>query len=85
MTPTADPDGRNGMGLPPPAAPGGSGRRVDRLSLVVGVLFVLAGILFLLDALEVWRLRVDYLVPLALIVLGLVVLASAWPLRSRRP
>jgi Domain of unknown function (DUF5668) len=59
-------------------------RRVDRLSLVVGVLFVLAGILFLLDALDVWRLRVDYLVPLALIVLGLVVLASAWPLRSRR-
>jgi hypothetical protein len=56
----------------------------DRLSLVVGVLFVLAGILFLLDALDVWRLRVDYLVPLALIVLGLVVLASAWPLRSRR-
>ena len=59
--------------------------RVDRLSLVVGVLFVLAGVLFLLDALEVWRLRVDYLVPLALIVLGLVVLASAWPRRSRRP
>jgi hypothetical protein len=59
-------------------------RRIDRLSLVVGVLFVLAGVLFLLDALEVWRLRVDYLVPLALIVLGLVVLASAWPLRSRR-
>ena len=59
--------------------------RVDRLSLVVGVLFVLAGILFLLDALDVWRLRVDYLVPLALIVLGLVVLASAWPSRSRRP
>jgi Domain of unknown function (DUF5668) len=60
-------------------------RRVDRLSLVVGVLFVLAGVLFLLDALDVWHLRVDYLVPLALIVLGLVVLASAWPLRSRRP
>ena len=58
--------------------------RVDRLSLVVGVLLVLAGVLFLLDALDVWRLRVDYLVPLALIVLGLVVLASAWPLRSRR-
>jgi uncharacterized membrane protein HdeD (DUF308 family) len=60
-------------------------RRVDRLSLVVGVLFVVAGVVFLLDALEVWRLRVDYLVPLALIVLGLAVLASAWPLRSRRP
>ena len=62
----------------------GEPRRVDRLSLVVGVLFVLAGVLFLLDALEVWKLRVDYLVPLALIVLGLVVLASGWPLGSRR-
>ena len=69
-----------GAGPGPPDA-----RRVDRLSLVVGVLFVLAGALFLLDALDVWRLRVDYLVPMALIVLGLVVLVSAWPLRSRRP
>jgi hypothetical protein len=59
--------------------------RVDRLSLVVGVLFVIAGIVFLLDALEIWELRVDYLVPLGLIVLGLVVLASGWPLRARRP
>jgi Domain of unknown function (DUF5668) len=59
--------------------------RVDRLSLVVGVLFVLAGVVFLLDALEVWELQVDYLVPLGLIVLGLVVLASGWPLRARRP
>ena len=59
--------------------------RVDRLSLVVGVLFVLAGVLFLLDALEVWKLRIDYLVPLGLIVLGLAVVASAWPLRQRRP
>ena len=59
-------------------------RRVDRLSLVVGVLFVLAGVVFLLDALEVWELRVDYLVPLGLIVVGLVVLASGWPLRTRR-
>lgn len=58
--------------------------RVDRLSLVVGVLFVLAGVVFLLDALEVWELRVDYLVPLGLIVVGLVVLASGWPLRTRR-
>ena len=58
--------------------------RVDRLSLVVGVLFVLAGVVFLLDAFEVWELRVDYLVPLGLIVVGLVVLASGWPLRTRR-
>jgi hypothetical protein len=64
---------------------GGEGpRRVDRLSLVVGVLFVLAGVVFLLDALELWKLRGDYLVPLGLIVLGLVVLASDWPLGTRR-
>ena len=61
-----------------------SAGRVDRLSLVVGVLFVLAGVLFLLDALDVWELRIDYLVPLGLIVLGLGVLASAWPMRRRR-
>jgi len=60
-------------------------RGADRLSLVVGVLFVLAGVLFLLDALDVWKLRIDYLVPLGLIVLGLGVLASAWPLHDRRP
>ncbi len=59
-------------------------RAVDRLSLVVGVLFVVAGVLFLLDALGVWKLRIDYLVPLGLIVLGLGVVASAWPLRGRR-
>ena len=59
-------------------------RRVDRLSLVAGVLFVLAGIVFLLDALDVWRLRGDYLVPLGLIVLGLAVLASGVPLGTRR-
>ena len=59
-------------------------RRVDRLSLVVGVLFVLAGVVFLLDALGVWRLRGDYLVPLGLIVVGLAVLASGLPLGSRR-
>ena len=61
------------------------GPRVDRLSLVAGVLFVLAGVVFLLDALEVWELRADYLVPLGLIVVGLGVLASGWPLRARRP
>ena len=66
-------------------AGGGDGpRRADRLSLVVGVLFVLAGVVFLLDALEVWKLRGDYLVPLGLVVLGLVVPASDWPPGSRR-
>jgi hypothetical protein len=59
-------------------------RRPDRLSLVAGLVFVAAGIVFLLDALEVWKLRGDYLVPIALIVLGIVVVASGWPARGRR-
>ena len=66
-------------------APAGDGPgRLDRLSLVVGVLFVLAGVVFLLDALDVWRLQGDYLVPLGLIVLGLAVLASGLPVGTRR-
>ncbi|HEU4400197.1 MAG TPA: DUF5668 domain-containing protein [Actinomycetota bacterium] len=60
-------------------------RRPDRLSLVAGVVFVAAGIVFLLDALDVWNLRGEYLVPIGLIVLGLVVVASGWPARDRRP
>jgi cell wall-active antibiotic response 4TMS protein YvqF len=60
-------------------------RRPDRLSLVAGLVFVAAGIVFLLDALEVWNLRGDYLVPIALIVLGIVVVATGWPTRDRRP
>ena len=69
----------------PDGVPAGDGpRRLDRLSLVVGILFVLAGVVFLLDALDVWRLRGDYLVPLGLILLGLAVLASGWPVGSRR-
>jgi Na+/phosphate symporter len=69
----------------PDGVPAGDGpRRLDRLSLVVGILFVLAGVVFLLDALDVWRLRGDYLVPLGLILLGLAVLASGLPVGSRR-
>jgi hypothetical protein len=60
-------------------------RRPDRLSLVAGLVFVLAGVVFLLDALGVLELRGDYLVPLALIVLGLVVLSTGWPAGDRRP
>jgi hypothetical protein len=60
-------------------------QRPDRLSLVVGLTFVLVGIVFLLDALGVWELRGDYLVPLALIALGVVVVSTGWPVRDRRP
>ena len=68
-------------GLP---ARGAGPRRLDRLSLIVGVLYVLAGVVFLLDALGVWELQGDYLVPLGLIVLGLAVLANGLPLGTRR-
>jgi hypothetical protein len=61
--------------------PGG----VDRLSLLGGLVFVLAGVVFLLDALDVWRLRGDYVVPLVLILLGVAVLASGWTPGDRRP
>jgi hypothetical protein len=71
--------GRGGF----PARGDGPGR-LDRLSLVVGVLYVLAGVVFLLAALGVWELKGDYLVPLGLIVLGLTVLASGLPLGTRR-
>jgi ABC-type enterochelin transport system permease subunit len=57
---------------------------VDRLSLLGGLVFVLAGVVFLLDALDVWRLRGDYVVPLVLILLGVVVLASGWAPGDRR-
>jgi hypothetical protein len=61
--------------------PGG----VDRRSLLGGLVFVLAGVVFLLDALDVWRLRGDYVVPLVLILLGVAVLASGWTSGDRRP
>jgi hypothetical protein len=60
--------------------PGG----VDRLSLLGGLVFVLAGVVFLLDALDVWRLRGDYVLPLVLILLGVAVLASGWASGDRR-
>jgi hypothetical protein len=59
-------------------------RGVDRLSLLGGLGFVLAGVVFLLDALDVWRLRGDYVVPLVLILLGVAVLASGWASGDRR-
>jgi hypothetical protein len=60
--------------------PGG----VDRLSLLGGLVFVLAGVVFLLDALDLWRLRGDYVLPLVLILLGVAVLASGWASGDRR-
>lgn len=51
--------------------------RDDWSGLGIGVFFVAAGILFLLDALDAIRLRASYLWPLLLIGLGLAIIAGA--------
>lgn len=53
-------------------------RTRDRtVGLTMGVVFVLAGLLFLFDALNVASLRADIVLPLAMVVLGVAVLISA--------
>ena len=46
----------------------------SRTSLVAGVFFILAGVVFLLDELEVWGLQAAYIWPLLLIGLGVAVI-----------
>lgn len=58
-------------------------RRRDRSTIVFGLFFVLVGVAFLLDRLDVWTIQVRYLPPLLLIALGLAVLLGA--ARSSRP
>ncbi|MDJ0924015.1 MAG: DUF5668 domain-containing protein [Acidimicrobiia bacterium] len=48
----------------------------QRRALVGGILFVLLGILFLLEALEVYELEPATLWPLLLVALGIAVLAG---------
>jgi len=52
-------------------------RPLDRVALAFGVAFIVVGILFLLDRLDVWRLRGAYVLPILLIALGLGVLLGA--------
>lgn len=48
--------------------------RDGRSSLVMGLFFIAAGVVFLLDRLDVWELRARYLLPLLLIALGVALL-----------
>ena len=57
-------------------------RSVDRVALAFGVAFVVAGVLFLLDGLDVWELKVSYVLPVFLIALGVGLLAGG---RSKEP
>lgn len=52
-------------------------RRPDRATIVFGIFFVLAGVAFLLDRLDVWKFEPEYLAPSALIVIGIAVLLGA--------
>lgn len=52
-------------------------RGADRLSIVAGVFFVLAGVLFLLDRLGILEVRGRYLWPALLIAVGAGVLMTA--------
>ncbi|MEX2626829.1 MAG: DUF5668 domain-containing protein [Ilumatobacteraceae bacterium] len=48
--------------------------RPDTGGIVAGVLFVLVGVVFLLDELDVWTIRLSYVLPLVLIGVGLALL-----------
>lgn len=49
-------------------------RSVDRVGLALGVAFVVAGVLFLLDRLDVISLRASVVLPIFLIALGVGIL-----------
>jgi hypothetical protein len=48
--------------------------RPNRAALVFGIVFVIAGVVFLLERLDVWDFEFRYVVPLLLIALGVAVL-----------
>lgn len=55
-------------------------RDTNRVALVAGIAFVVAGVAFLLEALDVWDLDLRTIAPAALIGVGLAILVGG---RSR--
>lgn len=51
-------------------------RRLDRTSLVAGVVVTLAGLVLLLDRLDVLNLRFDYALPLLIGAVGAILLVA---------
>jgi hypothetical protein len=51
--------------------------RFDRGAMIAGSVFVVLGVLFLLDELNAIRLRAAYVLPVVLIVAGVVVLVGS--------
>lgn len=61
-----------------------AGRSFSPGGAVAGIIFLVLGVLFFLDAVDVVTLRLDVLLPVALIALGFaLVLGAIWP-RDRR-
>jgi hypothetical protein len=54
-----------------------SGPGRSRTAITAGAVFVLLGVLFLLDELDVIRLRAVYILPIVLIATGVVILIGA--------
>jgi hypothetical protein len=57
--------------------------RPDRGAIVFGLFFVVVGLAFLLDRVDVWTIQARYLPPVVLIALGMAVLVGTR--RSRGP
>jgi uncharacterized membrane protein YozB (DUF420 family) len=53
--------------------------RVDHAALVAGVVFVVLGVAFLLDQLDVWEVRLAPLLAVVLIGLGLTMMVARAP------
>lgn len=60
-------------------------RSVDRIALAFGIAFVVAGVLFLLDRLDVFELKVSYVVPIFLIALGIGIVLGGRPKEPPAP
>lgn len=56
-------------------------RRLNRTSLIAGLLYLALGAMFLADRLGYWEMRTRYILPLLLVGLGIAVLAGERPVR----
>jgi hypothetical protein len=61
-----------------------TGRTFHPGSVVWGLIFILLGLLFLLDQLDVIDLRAAYILPIVLIVIGVAVLIGGGTARRSR-
>ncbi|HEX9410155.1 MAG TPA: DUF5668 domain-containing protein [Actinomycetota bacterium] len=59
--------------------------RYNRSALVAGLVFVVLGVVFLLEQLDVFDLRPGYVWPVVLIAIGAAILASGIRSSRRRP